>query len=59
MLSFTVCRSKDEELNLVSVEEFYSEAPPEISREVSENAPVFVFLPLKLSLGFVWFVYSK
>lgn len=34
------CRSKHEEIDLVSVEEFYQEAPPEISKdEVTRNDP--------------------
>ena len=32
-LSIPFCRSKHEEIDLVSIEEFYKEAPPEISKE--------------------------
>lgn len=36
-LYFVLCRSKDEELDLVDVDKFYAEAPTEISRPVCNS----------------------
>lgn len=40
MTFVSVCRSKHEEIDLVSVEEFYEEAPPDISKaEITRGDP--------------------
>ena len=36
------CRSKDEEIDLVTLEEFYSEAPEEISKPVCIHLVVYI-----------------